>query len=247
MFNGKCLNKRYKVTLKFIKTSITGLIIATSCLVNVVHAGLITMGDPLSGGVVDGFQSIMVINENDSYTNTSGNAELVTLSEFNFTVGINRGQVTPFVVRINNAVANDFTIMAIGNTRYSGTDYFNTGNFSFDFSASSSEFYLAAGETITSGFLDADVNGNSAGSVIPFAGGDLLFLTGSPSNSGSANLVNGVGASPTFGTSTFANGLARNYSYNIAASTATVLEPSTLAIFSLGIIGIVSRRFQKKF
>ena len=75
----------------------------------------------------------------------------------------------------------------------------------------------------------------------------MLFLTGSPNNSGSANLVNGVGASPTFGTSTFAIGLARNYSYNIAASTATVLEPSTLAIFSLGIIGIASRRFQKKF
>ncbi|MBA6378614.1 MULTISPECIES: PEP-CTERM sorting domain-containing protein [unclassified Colwellia] len=231
---------------KFLNTSLVSLILSAGCLVNISHAGLITLGDSLSGGGVDGWQAIMVINENDAYTNTSGTTELVTLSNFNFTVGNYRGQVTPFVVKINNATTNDFTLMAIGDTRYSGLDYFGLGDVSFGFSAALNQFSLAAGETITSGFLDADANGVSSGSVIPFIGGDSLFLTGGSGNSQSGNLSQGVGNSPTFGASTFNNGLSRDYSYNITAEISSVPEPTTLAIFALGMIGLASRRLKKK-
>ncbi|MDO6719274.1 PEP-CTERM sorting domain-containing protein [Psychrosphaera sp. 1_MG-2023] len=231
---------------RFLKTSLIGLILSANCFVGVSHAGIITLGDTLSGGVVDSWQSIMIINEYDAYTNTSGADELVTLNNFNFTVGNNRGQVTPFVVKINNAASNDFTIMAIGDTRYSGVDYFSTGNLSLDFSTTLSQFSLAAGETITSGFLDADVNGVSAGSVIPYIGGDPVFLTGGGSNNHSGNLSQGVGNAPTFGSSTYYNGLARNYSYNITAEINAVPEPTSLAIFAMGLIGLVSLRSKKQ-
>lgn len=231
--------------IKCIKTIFSGMVFSVLCLLNVANAGLITLGDSLSGGGVDGWQAIMVINENDAYTNSSGAAELITVNSFNFTVGTNRGQVTPFVVKINNSATNDFTILAIGETRYSGTDYFSTGNFSFDFSTMLSQFTLAAGDIIASGFLDADANGNSAGSVIPYINGDSLFLTGSSNNSGSGDLSQGIGQAPTFGNSTFVNGLNRDYSYNITADVKAVPEPSTLAIFALGIVGFATRRFNK--
>ncbi len=230
-----------------------GIMFSVFCFFNVAHAGLITLGDSLSGGTVDNFEAIMVINESDAYTNASGFSELITVNSFDFTVGSNRGQVTPFIVRINNAAANDFTIMAIGETRYSGTDYFSTGNFSFDFSLALSQFTLAAGDIIASGFLDADVDGTSAGSVIPYISGDSLFLTGSANDSGSGDLSQGIGHAPTFGTQVFVSGLSRDYSYNITAdikmitpdTNTTVPEPSTLAIFALGIISLASRRFKK--
>ncbi len=231
--------------IKCIKTILPVMLFSVSCFFNVANAGLITLGDSLSGGGVDGWQAIMVINENDAYTNSSGASELVTVNSFNFTVGNNRGQVTPFVVKINNSATNDFTLLAIGETRYSGTDYFSTGNFSFDFSTMLSQFTLAAGDIIASGFLDADVNGNSAGSVIPYRSGDSLFLTGSSNNSGSGDLSQGIGQAPTFGNSTFINGLNRDYSYNITADVEAVPEPSTLAIFAFAMIGLLSRRFNK--
>ena len=181
----------------------------------IVLAASIRLGDLLLGGTVDKFQAVMVINKNDSYTNTSTACEHVTINDFNFTVGINRGRVTPFIVRIN-AAANDFTILAIGETRYSGVDYFSTGDFSVDFSATSTKITLEAGDTITSGFLDADANGNSAGSVIPHISGDSLFLTGSANDSGSGDLSQGIGHAPTFGTQLFSD-LLRDYSYNITA------------------------------
>ena len=230
--------------MKFIKTALTGLFLTINSFA--ANAGLITLGDSLSGGVVDGWQAIMVINENDAYTNASGGAELVTVESFNFTVGINRGQVTPFIVKINNATTNDFTIMAIGETRYSSIDYDSIGDFSFDFSSALSQFTLAAGDIIAPGFLDADINGNSAGSVIPFTPGNSLFLTGGGGNNGSGNLSQGLGNAPTFGAYTFVNGLGRNYSYNVSVDVQNIPEPSTLAIFALGMIGLASRRFKKK-
>ena len=232
--------------LKFINTGIIGMMLAATSIVNVAHAGLFTLGDTLNGGIMDGWQSIMVINHNDEYTNTSGADQIVTLNDFNFTVGNYRGRVTPFVVKINQTMANDFTLMAIGDIRYSGTDYFSTGDVSLDFSTTLSQFTLGAGETIASGFLDADADGNSFGSVIPYINGDILSLSGSWNNSGSGSLSQGVGFAPTFGNSIFVNGLARDYSYNITTNINAIPEPSTFVIFALGLLGLASRRLSKK-
>lgn len=237
-----------RFNVKKILNSFSGASIVVSCLFlsNMAQATPVVLGDPLAGGGVDGWQAIMVINENDAYTNTSGSGEQVTVDSFNFTVGAARGQVTPFVVRINNGVTNDFTIVAIGDTRYFGSDYNGTGDFFFDFSTVLSSFIIEAGDIITSGFLDATASGQSNGSVIPYRSGDSLFLTGGSSNSGSGNLSAGIGFAPTFGTSTFVNGLSRDYSYNIGITVAAVPEPAPLALLGLGLLGMGIARKRRR-
>lgn len=221
---------------------------------SIANASVI-LGNSIFGGGVDGWASIMVIDENAGYTNTTSGAQLFDVTSFDFRVGANRGRVTPFIVLINDAAANDFKLLAIGDTRSSGVDYTSTGDYSFSFSAALQTISLNVGDWIAPGFLDADASGFSSGSVIPFAGGDSAFLTGHSSNAGSGDLSNGVGGSPAFGNSTFASGLGRTYSFNIGLTEATavskataVSEPSVLALFATGIIGIgfISRRRIKR-
>jgi hypothetical protein len=209
----------------------------------------VILGNSSFGGGVDSWASIMVIDENAGYTNTTSGAQLFDVTSFDFRVGANRGRVTPFIVLINDAAANDFTLLAIGDTRSAGVDYTSTGDYSFNFSAALQTISLNVGDWIAPGFLDADASGISAGSVIPFTGGDPAFLTGGSSNADSGDLSNGVGGSPVFGNSTFTSGLGRTYSFNIGLTEATTVpEPSVLALFSTGIIGIgfISRRRIKK-
>lgn len=215
---------------------------------SIANASVI-LGNSSFGGGVDGWASIMVIDENAGYTNTTSGAQLFDVTSFDFRVGANRGRVTPFIVLINDAAANDFKLLAIGDTRSSGVDYTSTGDYSFSFSAALQTISLNVGDWIAPGFLDADASGFSSGSVIPFAGGDSAFLTGHSSNAGSGDLSNGAGGSPAFGNSTFASGLGRTYSFNIGLTEATaVTEPSVLALFATGIIGIgfISRRRIKR-
>jgi len=235
--------------MNFTQKTYTAVLLALTGVISVssVNATPITLGDSVFGGGVDSWRSIMVIGENDGYINTTGNTQEFDVTAFNFRVGANRGSVTPFVVRVNDATANDFTLLAIGDTRSSGVDYNSLGDFSFDFSSILSSITLNPGDYIAPGFLDADADGKSAGSVIPFFGGDSVFLTGSPADSGSGNLSNGIDGSPTFGASTFTNGLNRNYSFNISLEeTVSVPEPSSIALLFLGLVGLTIRRRNQK-
>ena len=152
-----------------------------------------------TGGGVDGFNANMVIAHTQSFTNNTGSPMVVEPTAFNFTVGNNRGQVTPFIVQVDDSAADnadDFTIVAIGETRTSGTDYTATGDVRFDFGGAS--FLLQPGQTIAPAFLDATVDGNSAGSVIPYVDSNNgIYYTGGGADSNSGDLTGGIGGSPT--------------------------------------------------
>lgn len=167
--------------------------------------------DPNGGGSVDGWASTMVIDESSTYTNTSGADEVVTPVGFDFQVGNNRGRVTPFLVKVHSN--NNFTVVAIGRTRVSGTDYSSTGVFEFDFDEVPDPITLANGETLAAGMTNANPDGSgNGGSVIPFAGSshDAWFTGGSGSTQTGSISLN---APPTPGPSSL--NLGRTYAFSI--------------------------------
>lgn len=220
----------------------TVIIAALSFLVPSARA--LTIGNTVAAtGGLDGWNAIMVVNESDTYTNTSGGAQTVTLDQFNVNIGAVRGRVTPFVVRVNGD--NNFTVLAIGATRVAGTDYTTTGVKAFAFSAAATTFTLNAGEKLAAGYTDAAPNGSGgAGSVVPFVdGGDQIWLTGGPSvgNSGTVTL----GSMPTVGAQLFTT-LTRQYQFNITftAPAAGPQPPSDILLAALalfpGTVGVAA-------
>ncbi|MEM7392507.1 MAG: hypothetical protein AAF492_09165, partial [Verrucomicrobiota bacterium] len=174
----------------------------------------------------DGWQSILMVNEVDTYTNVSGENETVAVNTFNFYVGANRGRVTPFVVRVNGD--NDFTVLAVGQTRVSGIDYNAVGVYSLPFAPVAPTFEIPNGTILAAGYLTGNADGSGVnGSVIPFNnGGDQIWLTGGGGAGNSGSVV--TGAPPVQGSSTL--NLSRGYSYNIGIDAAppTPLAPTNL-------------------
>lgn len=190
--------------------------------------------DPAAGGVVDSWSAVLVVNENDAYTNTSGVPQTIAVTEFNLHAGAARGRVTPFVVRVN--ADNDFTVLAVGRTRVAAIDYPAPGVRSLPFAEVAPSLTLNPGETIAPGFTDANPDGTeNGGSVISFGdGGDEIWLTGgpSPANAGQVN----SGSAPMEGATTHTT-LTRQYAFNIRFSIGVTepLPPTeiTLALQSL--------------
>ncbi|MFN0125542.1 MAG: lamin tail domain-containing protein, partial [Verrucomicrobiales bacterium] len=178
-----------------------------------------TLGnDPAAGGTVDGWSAILIVDENDSYTNETATAQSLTLTQFNFNAGAARGRVTPFLVKVN---ANDnFTVLAIGRTRVSAVDFPAPGVFSHPFADTAPVVVLNPGDTIAPGFTDANPDGTgNAGSVIPFGdGGDELWLTGGSASSNAGRIS--VDTAPSPGGTTFTT-LTRQYAFNIELTVGT--------------------------
>ena len=163
-------------------------------------------------GLYDGWRAVMIINESDSYTNVSGGSEDIRIDKFKFFAKAGADPLTPFVARRN--ADNDFTVLAIGDTR-TNAEYV-PGHNEFPFSdASAPTISLPAGAELVIGFMDAEADGTDPGSeaVIPYDAGspaDEVWTTGGllGSESGSISL----GAAPTPGSDTQTN-LERNYHF----------------------------------
>ena len=196
----------------------------------------LTIGnDPVGGGTVDGWSAILVVNENDTYTNTTAAPQTLTLTEFNFNAGAARGRLTPFVASVNGD--NDFLVVAVGRTRVASTDYPVTGIHHAAFADGAPRITLNPGETIAPGYTDANPDGTgNGGSVIPFGdGGDEIWLTGGSAATDAGRVS--PGATPVAGTSTYAT-LTRQYAFSIGFTIAATLplpptgiNLSTLALF----------------
>lgn len=146
------------------------------------------VGNPLTGvGNADGWNSIMIVDEARTYTNTTGAPVTIDPTGFNFNAGSNGAPVTPFIVRVNGD--NDFTVLAVGDS----VTGFATGDVSSGFSAGDSSFVLQDGETIAMGFLDANADGSGSNdAVVRFTtGGNEIWLTGGATAGDSGNVAVG--------------------------------------------------------
>lgn len=181
----------------------------------------VTIGNPsslLHGS--DGWNSNIVINESDTFTNDTGAELVLSLVDFSFYAAKTGGPVTPFVVKVNGD--DDFTVKAIGTSRIPS----ETGPQKYPFSDTLSNITLAPNEAIAIGFLDALANGTSVGaetSIIArntHGGTDEIYYAGS-ANGKIAELV--VGQAPILHTTT-SNVTPRDYSFAISI---IEFDPST--------------------
>ena len=154
--------------------------------------------------------SNLVIDESDSFTNTTQDALVARLQTFRFFAADNNAPVTPFVVKVVGD--NDFVVVAVGDTR---TD-FPLGSNSVSFAdALNVEVRVEPGETIAVGFLDAnaDGSGSAEGSVVPYDNnGGEIWYSGGPTSGASAAVV--LNQAPIAGNLTLLD-VQRDYAFNI--------------------------------
>ena len=93
----------------------------------------------VAGYTVDGANSNFVINETDTFTNTTEDLMTVSVERFRFHASRVGDPVTPFLVRVNGD--NNFTVVAIGNTVTS----YVLGNNDVPFSAAQTRLLVAPG------------------------------------------------------------------------------------------------------
>lgn len=183
----------------------------------------LTLGNDAAtdGANADGWLSNLVINESDAYTNNSNNVEQISINQFAFYARQVADPVTPLIVLVNGD--NDFTVIAIGTTRIA----YSVGENIVPFSDGGSVVSLNVGQTLATGFIDAnaDGSGGGAGSVIAFDdGGDQIWYTGGPAGTDSGSVT--IGQVPVEGLFNTVTTLNRNYHYQMAVSGVSNAAPS---------------------
>ncbi|MDF1837811.1 MAG: PQQ-dependent sugar dehydrogenase [Planctomycetota bacterium] len=171
---------------------------------------------------IDSWESNMLVNESDTYTNDTGSNVSVRLEAFRFFAQNVSAPVTPFVVEVLSD--DNFIVRAVGATRMPG-DY-REGMNALPFGSqsdpnSASILQVAPGVVLATGFLDATASGGQSsggigqGMVIPFCfcnDADTLWYTGGSLGSDSGRVA--VGSAPTPGTNLITH-FSREYSYSI--------------------------------
>jgi len=122
-----------------------------------------------------------VINETDTFTNTTGTTMTLTVDNFRFHASRTLDPVTPFLVKVN--ADNDFTVLAVGTTRTGYALGVNTFPF-----ANAARVTLAPGEKLAAGFTDSfpDGTGGTGAGVVSYTdGGDQIYYSYDVTNVGS--------------------------------------------------------------
>ena len=170
------------------------------------------------GKTPDGWQSNIVINESDTFVNSSSEDQTLIVTTFKYYASVANTPVTPFVVEVNGD--NDFTVVAIGTTRMAPSEGAQTFAFS---DAGAPKLTVTPGQILAVGFMDANADGTGGGSsVIPYSdGGDEVWYVGHPTDNG-ASIV--VGQPPTV-TATVRD-VTRDYAFSI-----TLSEPQNFNLY----------------
>ena len=157
---------------------------------------------------IDSWNSNLVIDEEQTFTNTGSDEITVNATDFNFFAARTGGVVTPFIVKVNGD--NDFEVVAVGDT----VGVTTVGEQTHDFSAALTSVDVDAGDTLAFGFLDANPDGTGGNrSVIRFDfTTNEIWYSGGPrqGNSGSVS----VGSAPTPGPRVLTN-QRRDYQFRI--------------------------------
>ncbi|MEM7097841.1 MAG: PQQ-dependent sugar dehydrogenase [Pseudomonadota bacterium] len=129
--------------------------------------GLIELGNDVSeGGVfIDGHHPSLYVNEQDAFVNND-DLDQIHVEQFKFFAQRLGNPITPLVLREDSS--NNFTVLAIGDTRTASEYGVGTNVFAFSDSGPV-EIALSPGDEIVIGFMDSypDGTGWGAGSVIP--------------------------------------------------------------------------------
>ncbi len=115
---------------------------------------------------LDAHHPSLYVNESAAFTNTTGSDLVLRIEDFSFYARSPANPITPFLVRIDGD--NDFTVVAIGQTRTSAE--YGAGQNVFPFVDDVvPTIMLAPWETVTVGFMDsfADGSGWGEGTMIP--------------------------------------------------------------------------------
>jgi len=155
-------------------------------IVQVTDQGSVVESDFLVGNPIidnafnDAHNPFINISESDNFIQGNQAGSLV-IDSFNFYARQLGNPLTPLVVRVNGD--NDFTVIAIGDTRTQSEYSVGVNNFPFSDSGAV-EIDLAANEEIAVGFMDSFPNGSGwgLGTVIPAdtgnGGDDELYALG---------------------------------------------------------------------
>lgn len=189
----------------------------------------VILGNPATtGGTLDRWKSNLVVNETDTYTNTTERGQRIQIDTFEFYALQTTAPVTPFIVKVNGD--NDFTVISVGHGRRHYTIGYNSFAFVDDYPR---ELELLPGETIATGFLDATSAGfdSKLGAVVGYdidGDTDELWITG---GSGGGRQSGSVlkGNAPGIGAEVLTD-VRRNYHYNINFTPLDSFTPSLVAV-----------------
>ena len=212
------------------------------CTTSIASAASFYLGDSASlgtaivdNGVADTANAgaITYALHTSPYTNTSGAAESITLTEVNFWNDNAGGSLTPYVALYNGsgiAAAANYAFSSIGDP-IAGSAGLN--NASFNVGGSNPTFTLNAGDTIVAGFYQDR-------GMVPFGdfAGEFDYLD-------EGNEL-GAGVGGTFGENAQWSNLGRRYSFNIGFEAAPVPEPSVALLLPAALGGLCLLRRRRK-
>ena len=186
-----------------------------------------------SGGTdTSGGGSITYGLHGNPYTNASGSAQLLQLTEVNFwDDDISGSTLTPFVAIYNNGgvgPAANYSFLSIGDAI---TATAGLNNASFNVGGSNPTVTLNNGDTIIAGFYQD-------GRIVPFgnAAGETDYLD--------EDNELGAGVGGTFGENAQWNSLGRRYSFNVGFD--VVPEPSTTLLIPAALGGLLLARRRRR-
>lgn len=215
----ECITKEYTMNIKMLKTALVGLVISVSGFAN---AGLIEFSDRASFETAIG-------------TSTTIDFEADLQSSWTYNT---------------NFVEGNVVITPSSNYQYIG-DFDELSNNNNQWNTWGSDFLLgeAVGHTIqfntAVNAFGLDFGGNGNGTFNFQLDNGEQFSATSSGQFGEYNFI-GVTSTSSFTSVTWSSSNSRIAADNIIYSTIDVPEPSTLAIFALGIMGLASRKFKKQ-
>ena len=215
------------MNIKFLKATLVGFVLSVSCVMNIANAGLISSDD----------YDLTEIGGLWTYGYTNWNA----MSQYG-----NFGNVSSERDKIESLLSD-------GYSDYYGRDLNFNGTYAWNASDSSTNYFLTFQFDQVFQFESVDIITSrlfNQFSVEFFNNG--IWNTADYSNLSTGGKANGVTESLIFApviSDMMRIRVGRNTSLHEVAvygSATTVPEPSTLAIFALGMIGLASRRFKNQ-